>query len=188
MSTDVRRADRGNPAHPAVHRGSLIGLALGAIGVVFGDIGTSPLYAMQTVFAIDNGAVKPTPDDVYGVISLVFWSLTLIVSVKYVVFILRADNDGEGGIMALAALIREKLGTRSRRVAVAMILGVIGASLFYGDSLITPAISVLSAVEASKSSHPARMTSCCRSALPSWRGCSWCSGWALTASGGCSGR
>jgi len=147
VSTDVRRADRGNPAHPAVHRGSLIGLALGAIGVVFGDIGTSPLYAMQTVFAIDNGAVKPTPDDVYGVISLVFWSLTLIVSVKYVVFILRADNDGEGGIMALAALIREKLGTRSRRVAVAMILGVIGASLFYGDSLITPAISVLSAVE-----------------------------------------
>ena len=143
----VARVDRGNPAHPAVHHGGLVGLALGAIGVVFGDIGTSPLYAMQTVFAIDNGAVKPTPDDVYGVISLVFWSLTLIVSVKYVVFILRADNDGEGGIMALAALIRQKLGTRSRRVAVAMILGVIGAALFYGDSLITPAISVLSAVE-----------------------------------------
>ena len=143
----VPRVDRGNPAHPAVHRGSLIGLALGAIGVVFGDIGTSPLYAMQTVFAIDNNAVKPTPDDVYGVISLVFWSLTLIVSIKYVVFILRADNDGEGGIMALAALIRAKLRTGSRRVAVAMVLGVIGASLFYGDSLITPAISVLSAVE-----------------------------------------
>ena len=83
----------------------------------------------------------------YGVISLVFWSITLIVSVKYVMFILRADNDGEGGIMALAALIREKLRPRSRRVAVAMVLGVIGASLFYGDSLITPAISVLSAVE-----------------------------------------
>ena len=146
-TTAVARVDRGNPAHPAVHHGGLVGLALGAIGVVFGDIGTSPLYAMQTVFAIDNGAVKPTPDDVYGVISLVFWSLTLIVSVKYVVFILRADNDGEGGIMALAALIRQKLGTRSRRVAVAMILGVIGAALFYGDSLITPAISVLSAVE-----------------------------------------
>jgi len=143
----VSRVDGGNPDYPAVHRGSLVGLALGAIGVVFGDIGTSPLYAMQTVFSIDNGAVKPTPDDVYGVISLVFWSLTLIVSIKYVVFILRADNDGEGGIMALAALIRQKLGTRSRRVAVAMILGVIGAALFYGDSLITPAISVLSAVE-----------------------------------------
>ncbi len=133
--------------HPAVHRGGLAGLALGAIGVVFGDIGTSPLYAMQTVFSIDGNSVKPTPADVYGVISLVFWSITLIVSVKYVVFILRADNDGEGGIMALAALIRRRLGTRSRRVAVAMVLGVVGASLFYGDSLITPAISVLSATE-----------------------------------------
>src|SRR4051812_29594987 len=79
---EVPRVDRGNPAHPAVRRSGLVGLALGAIGVVFGDIGTSPLYAMQTVFSIDNGAVKPTPDDVYGVISLVFWSLTLIVSVK----------------------------------------------------------------------------------------------------------
>ena len=130
-----------------MHRGGLIGLALGAIGVVFGDIGTSPLYAMQTVFSIDGNAVKPTPGDVYGVVSLIFWSVTVIVSIKYVVYILQADNDGEGGIMALAALIREKLGTRSRRVAVAMVLGVIGASLFYGDSLITPAISVLSAVE-----------------------------------------
>ena len=137
----------GNPEHPATHSAGLVGLALGAIGVVFGDIGTSPLYAMQTVFSIDGHAVKPTTADVYGVISLVFWSITLIVSVKYVMFILRADNDGEGGIMALAALIRETLRSRSKRVAVAMVLGVIGASLFYGDSLITPAISVLSAVE-----------------------------------------
>jgi len=124
----------------------VVGLALGAIGVVFGDIGTSPLYAMQTVFSIDNGAVKATPDDVYGVISLVFWSITLIVSIKYVDYILRADNDGEGGIVALAALIRERLGSRSRRVAVAMILGAIGASLFYGDSLITPATYIVSFV------------------------------------------
>jgi KUP system potassium uptake protein len=143
----VPAAPQGNPRHPAVRNASLAGLALGAIGVVFGDIGTSPLYAMQTVFAIDGNLVKPTPADVYGVISLVFWSITLIVSIKYVVFILRADNDGEGGIMALAALIRERLGSRSRRVAVAMVLGVVGASLFYGDSLITPAISVLSATE-----------------------------------------
>ena len=141
------RAERGNPDHPAVHNAGLFGLALGAIGVVFGDIGTSPLYALQTVFSIDGNAVKPTQSDVYGVVSLVFWSITLIVSIKYVVFILRADNDGEGGIMALAALIRSKLRPRSRRVAVAMVLGVVGASLFYGDSLITPAISVLSAVE-----------------------------------------
>ncbi|GGL87955.1 potassium transporter Kup [Nakamurella endophytica] len=125
----------------------MAGLALGAIGVVFGDIGTSPLYALQTVFSIDDNAVKPTVGDVYGVISLVFWAITIVVSVKYVAFILRADNDGEGGIMALAALIRDRLRPRSRRVAVAMLLGVIGASLFYGDSLITPAISVLSAVE-----------------------------------------
>ncbi len=137
----------GNPHHPASHSAGLLGLAVGAIGIVFGDIGTSPLYAMQTVFAIDGHAVKPTDSDVYGVISLVFWSITLIVSIKYVMFILRADNDGEGGIMALAALIRQRLRPRSRRVAVAMVLGVVGASLFYGDSLITPAISVLSAVE-----------------------------------------
>jgi KUP system potassium uptake protein len=134
-------------AHPAAHGAGLLGLALGAVGIVFGDIGTSPLYAMQTVFSIDGHAVKPTNSDVYGVISLIFWSVTLIVSIKYVVLIMRADNDGEGGIMALAALIREKLRSKSRRVAVAMLLGVIGAALFYGDSLITPAISVLSAVE-----------------------------------------
>ena len=79
---------------------------LGALGMVFGDIGTSPLYALQTVFSIDNGAVKPTAADFYGIVSLIFWSITLIVSVKYVVFILRADNDGEGGVMALAALVR----------------------------------------------------------------------------------
>ena len=133
--------------HPATHGDGLLGLALGAVGVVYGDIGTSPLYAMQTVFSIDDRAVKPTEADVFGVISLMFWSITLIVSVKYVVFILRADNDGEGGIMALAALIREKLRPNSKRVAVAMLLGVVGAALFYGDSLITPAISVLSAVE-----------------------------------------
>ncbi len=142
-----RNPHGGNPDHPATHSAGLIGLAIGAIGVVFGDIGTSPLYALQTVFSIDGHAVKPTNSDVYGVISLVFWSITLIVSIKYVVFILRADNDGEGGIMALAALIRRTLSSKSRRVAVAMVLGVIGAALFYGDSLITPAISVLSSVE-----------------------------------------
>ena len=129
------------------HRGPVLTLVLGAIGVVFGDIGTSPLYAMQTVFAIDDHRVKASPADVYGVVSLIFWSITIVVSIKYVVFILRADNDGEGGIMALAALIRQKLRPGSRRAALAIVLGVIGASLFYGDSLITPAISVLSAVE-----------------------------------------
>jgi KUP system potassium uptake protein len=141
-------------AHPAAHSAGIVGLALGALGVVFGDIGTSPLYALQTVFSIDNGAVHPTSGDVLGVISLVFWSITIVVSIKYVLFILRADNDGEGGILALAALAREKLGGRRRLVSWVMLLGVIGAALFYGDSVITPAISVLSAVEGLKTAAP----------------------------------
>ncbi len=140
--------------HPAAHSGGLYGLALGALGVVFGDIGTSPLYAVQTVFSIDDGAVKPTVADVYGVVSLIFWSITVVVSVKYVSFILRADNDGEGGIMALAALVRTVSGATARRAAFVLALGVLGASLFYGDSLITPAISVLSAVEGLEVAQP----------------------------------
>jgi KUP system potassium uptake protein len=129
-------------------------LALGALGVVFGDIGTSPLYALQTVFSIDDHMVATTPGDVYGVISLVFWSLTLVVSVKYVVFILRADNDGEGGVMALAALARTAVRPGGKRFSLVMLLGVLGASLFYGDSVITPAISVMSAIEGLSVSTP----------------------------------
>ena len=132
--------------HPAARAG-MLGLALGALGVVFGDIGTSPLYAMQTVFALDHHRIKTTETDVYGVISLVFWSITIVVSVKYVAFVLRADNDGEGGVMALAALARRFTGNRKRLVAAALFLAVLGASLFFGDSVITPAISVLSSVE-----------------------------------------
>jgi KUP system potassium uptake protein len=144
---------RGRGQHPAALGGGSAGLALGALGVVFGDIGTSPLYAMQTVFSIDGNAVSPTPADVYGVVSLIFWSVTVIVSIKYVTFMLRADNDGEGGVMALAALVRGSVrGTRW--VAFALALGVVGAALFYGDSLITPAISVLSAVEGLSVAQP----------------------------------
>ena len=122
---------------------------LGALGVVFGDIGTSPLYALQTVFAADHHAVRPTQAGVYGVISLVFWTITIIVSIKYVTFIMRADNEGEGGIMALIALIQRGGVRLDRRAAKAALvaLGIFGASLFYGDGMITPAISVLSAVE-----------------------------------------
>jgi KUP system potassium uptake protein len=122
-------------------------LVVAALGVVFGDIGTSPLYALQTVFTIDNHAVKATPDDVYGVISLMFWSITLVVSIKYVGIVMRADNEGEGGVMALVALVRRLLGEAHGGPRAIVALGVLGASLFYGDSLITPAISVLSAVE-----------------------------------------
>ena len=121
-------------------------LLLASLGVVFGDIGTSPLYALHTVFTIDGGAVRPTPNDVYGVVSLIVWSVTLIVSVKYVAVIMRADNDGEGGVMALAALAR-KLYAGRPRASLLLVLGILGVSLFYGDSIITPAISVLSAVE-----------------------------------------
>ncbi len=129
-------------------------LTLGALGVVFGDIGTSPLYAMQTVFTADNHAVHASPGEVYGVVSLVFWSITMIVSVKYVTFIMRADNGGEGGIMALTALVDGlKLGSRGAKVGL-VLLGILGASLFYGDGMITPAISVLSAVEGLKVAAP----------------------------------
>ncbi|WP_418082051.1 potassium transporter Kup [Tessaracoccus aquimaris] len=127
--------------------GAKVPLAVGALGVVFGDIGTSPLYSLQTVFSLDHNAVEPTPADVYGVISLVFWVVTIIVTAKYVLLVMRADNDGEGGILALVALLRGRLRGRKKLVAVATILGIIGAGLFYGDSVITPAISVMSAFE-----------------------------------------
>src|SRR5215213_2692289 len=94
------------------------GLALAALGVVFGDIGTSPLYALHAVFTADDGAVKPTPDDVYGIISLVAWSITVIVSIKFVTFIMRADNHGEGGVLALVALLR-RIDLGNRRVKAA---------------------------------------------------------------------
>ena len=129
-------------------------LVLGALGIVFGDIGTSPLYALQTVFTVDHHAVHTTSADVYGVVSLVFWSITLVVSVKYVTFVMRADNHGEGGIMALTSLL-QGARIRSRRAKLTLItLGILGASLFYGDGVITPAISVLSAVEGLKVAAP----------------------------------
>jgi KUP system potassium uptake protein len=137
----------GRPGTPASHHAGRAALTLAALGVVFGDIGTSPLYALQTVFSADHHAIAPTRDGVFGVISLVFWSITIVVSLKYLTFIMRADNNGEGGIMALISLVQQVRG-RSRRATFALIvLGIFGASLFYGDGMITPAISVLSAVE-----------------------------------------
>jgi KUP system potassium uptake protein len=133
--------------------GRILPLALGALGIVFGDIGTSPLYAMQTVFSIEHNAVQATRGDVLGVISMVVWSITLVVSMKYVSLAMRADNDGEGGILALVALLRRHLqGTR--RLAVVMAMGVLGAALFYGDAVITPAISVMSAIEGLEVAKP----------------------------------
>ncbi len=122
-------------------------LALAALGVVYGDIGTSPLYAIKEVFGNAHHPVPITPDNVLGILSLVFWALIVVVSFKYVLLILRADNKGEGGIMALMArvLAEERLSAATRRWV--LLLGLFGAALFYGDGLITPAISVLSAVE-----------------------------------------
>jgi KUP system potassium uptake protein len=129
--------------------GAKAALTLGALGVVFGDIGTSPIYTIQTVFnPSDPHPVDVTRAHTYGVVSLIFWSVTIVVTLKYVTFVLRADNDGEGGIMALITLIRERGLPGRRRLAAALgALGIFGASLFFGDSVITPAISVLSAVE-----------------------------------------
>ncbi|XXF81485.1 potassium transporter Kup [Myxococcaceae bacterium GXIMD 01537] len=123
-------------------------LALGALGIVFGDIGTSPLYALRECFNGPHG-VSPTPENVLGVLSLIFWSLIIVVSVKYLLFVMRADNRGEGGILALMALVMQRTKGQSHPTArpVLMALGLFGAALLYGDGLITPAISVLSAVE-----------------------------------------
>ena len=138
--------NQSNPAN-AADKARFRGLALAALGVVYGDIGTSPLYALKEVFGSPHHPVPITEANVLGILSLVFWALMLVVSGKYVSFIMRADNRGEGGIMALMALAlrSEKDGSRRRNLIVT--LGLFGAALFYGDGVITPAISVLSAVE-----------------------------------------
>ncbi|MGN6323559.1 MAG: potassium transporter Kup [Dyella sp.] len=130
----------------------LAALALGAIGVVYGDIGTSPLYTLQT--ALSHDGMHPTPESIYGVLSLIFWALIIVVSLKYVMFIMRADNKGEGGIMALMALTLRGVGGQPKLRWLLAIIGIFGASLFYGDGVITPAISVLSAVEGVKVAAP----------------------------------
>jgi KUP system potassium uptake protein len=124
-------------------------LELGALGVVFGDIGTSPLYTVQTIFnPVDPHHVQVTTQHVYGIVSLIFWAVVSVVTVTYIILVMRADNGGEGGIMALITLIRRRGAPSGRRAALILAaLGVFGASLFFGDSMITPAISVLSAIE-----------------------------------------
>ncbi|GKQ57973.1 putative potassium transport system protein kup [Sphaerotilus sp. FB-3] len=131
-------------------------LTLGALGVVYGDIGTSPLYALKEVF--HAGHVPVTPDNILGVLSLIFWTMTIIVSLKYVLLILRADNNGEGGLIAMLALATHAVRDRPRLHGVLLMLGMFGTAIFYGDGVITPAISVLSAMEglevAAPSLHP----------------------------------
>ena len=127
-------------------KGSLVKLAVGAVGIVFGDIGTSPIYAFRETFA---GHHTLTPDKlhIFGVLSLIFWSMMIIVTIKYVMIIMRADNKGEGGSLALLALINRSTTSTKKWSGGIVMLGVFATALFYGDSMITPAISVLSAVE-----------------------------------------
>ncbi|MEO5894531.1 MAG: potassium transporter Kup [Vicinamibacterales bacterium] len=125
----------------------LAGLTVGALGVVYGDIGTSPLYALRECFHGAHG-IEPTRDNVLGVLSLIFWSLTLIISIKYLIFVMRADNEGEGGILALMALVSKQPEGKDRHTRPMLIaLGLFGAALLYGDGMITPAVSVLGAIE-----------------------------------------
>ena len=140
---------------PLAHRkNGTATLALGALGVVYGDIGTSPLYTMKEVLNPANG-VHLTAPDIVGAVSTILWALMLVVTLKYVVLILRADNRGEGGIMALTALAVRAAGSTPRRRKILLLTGVCGAALFYGDSVITPAISVLGAVEGLETATPA---------------------------------
>ena len=145
----VTRAE-GAPASATHGHGSAsrprFALAVAALGVVFGDIGTSPLYAIRECLNRAHG-VSTSPSNVFGIVSLVFWALTMVISVKYVAYILRADNDGEGGILALTALATTSMKNRGAGHRIALTLGLFGASLLFGDGIITPAISVLSAVE-----------------------------------------
>jgi KUP system potassium uptake protein len=134
-------------------KSSLAALTLGAIGVVYGDIGTSVLYAMKEVFG--SGHVEFTPDNIYGILSIFFWTLTIIVSVKYVALVLRADNHGEGGLVAMLALASMAVKDRPVLRHRMLIVGIFGTCLFYGDGVITPAISVLSAVEGLEVVSPA---------------------------------
>jgi KUP system potassium uptake protein len=144
-------AKAGGGGHAQTHTtpSALMVMSLGALGVVYGDIGTSPLYALKECFVEPHG-VEPTPENVLGLLSLFFWSLTLVVVVKYIGFVLRADNRGEGGILSLMALavpqeVRPSSLLSTRGVAIG--LGLFGAALLFADGMITPAISVLSAVE-----------------------------------------
>lgn len=127
-------------------KGSTVALVLAAIGVVFGDIGTSPLYALKECFSPEHG-IPFSESAVFGVISMMFWAIILVVTIKYIVFVMRADNKGEGGVLSLMALALRSLQSGTKSYLLVMMLGMFGACMLYGESVITPAISVLSAVE-----------------------------------------
>jgi KUP system potassium uptake protein len=145
MTNQLSNAVVGNADSAEIHHDkSIKALMLTALGVVYGDIGTSPLYTLREIFV--QGGIRPDPGSILGALSLIFWTIFLVVTVKYVIFVLRADNKGEGGILALTALALRRR-KECRRSLILLTLGIIGAALFYGDCVITPAISVLSAIE-----------------------------------------
>jgi KUP system potassium uptake protein len=148
--SEALQAARDEDRDVVAHAGKAV-LALGALGIVYGDIGTSPLYTVQVIFNAHHNAVHTTTAGVYGIVSLIFWALMIVVSVKYAGFIMRAHNRGDGGIMALTALIRRRGVVHG---AVLVTLGIFGAGLFFGDGMITPAISVISAVEGMNVANP----------------------------------
>src|SRR3954465_10071520 len=144
-ATGAAQAGAPNDASHGHGQGPLYKLAIGAIGIVFGDIGTSPIYAFRETFA-GHHVLQVDQLHIFGVLSLIFWSMMIIVTLKYVTIIMRADNKGEGGSLALLALINRTLSGKKRGTSGIILLGVFATALFYGDSMITPAISVLSAV------------------------------------------
>jgi KUP system potassium uptake protein len=148
--SEALKAARDEDRDVVAHAGKAV-LALGALGIVYGDIGTSPLYTVQVIFNAHHNAVHTSAAGVYGIVSLIFWALTILVSIKYAGFIMRAHNRGDGGIMALTALIRRR---RVVHGAALVTLGIFGAGLFFGDGMITPAISVISAVEGMNVASP----------------------------------
>ena len=153
MKPESDAPSRGLPGTSAIARRAMPSIALAAIGIVFGDIGTSPLYTLSTVFDPDTG-LQPSGGNVVGVVSLIVWALLIVVSLKYVTLIMRASNAGEGGIMALLALATSSVSHRPQLRRTLLVAGAFGAALFYGDGVITPAISVLSAVEGLKVAAP----------------------------------
>ncbi len=153
IAEDIERSAPESPESAGTEAGRLVALAVVGIGVVYGDIGTSPLYAFKDAVAAASGGpgIAPRPEAVLGILSLILWALIILVSIKYVLILLRADNHGEGGILALMALVQR---ASSRKALPVLVLGAVGAALFYGDALITPAISVMSAVEGAKLAMP----------------------------------